>query len=161
MKLISIISNTNGNLIAEQHPQTVSFLLGFLALALIGLAIYLVWMRTWRMLILPILGLALLLFLSHIGQKTTYRVDINQQTRQITSEELKDGKVISSTTTPASDLTSAEMQFNRGARKIVLIHRDGHQSFPLGEQELQDEPGQYVILNALRQVIGQSPVPPQ
>lgn len=161
MKLISIISNTSGNLIAEQHPQTAGFLIGVFTLACIGFAIYLVWTRAWTMLILPILGLALMLFLSRIGQKTTYRVDIDQQTHQITSEQLKDGKVISTTTTPASDLTSAEMQFNRGARTIVLIHRDGHQSFPLGEEELQDEPDQYVILNALRQVIGQSPASPQ
>jgi len=161
MKLISIISNANGQLVAEQHPQTVGFLLVIFTLVLLGLAIYFVRARAWTMLVLPGLGLAVLMFLSLIGQKTTYRITIDQQTHQIVSDELTKDKVISSTTTSASDLTSAEMQFNRGARKIVLIHRDGHQSFPLGEQELQNEPDQYVILNALRQTIGQSPLPPE
>jgi hypothetical protein len=53
------------------------------------------------------------------------------------------------------------MQFNRGARTIVMIGKDGRQIFPLGAQQLQDEPDQYVVLNALRSAIGQASVTPQ
>jgi hypothetical protein len=92
--------------------------------------------------------------------KTSFRVEVDQPSRQIVSQELSNGKVISSTAITASDLNSAEMQFDRGKRTIVLIGRDGQQIFPLGEERLQNEPNQYVILNALRAAIGQTPAAP-
>jgi len=161
MKLVTILSNANGQLVAEQRPQSVGFLLVIGTLLMLALAFYFVRSRAWTMLVLPGLGLLILFGLSLIGQKTTFRIQVDESGHQIVSQELKGDKVISTVTTPSSDIASAEMQSNRGARKIVLIHRDGHQSFPLGEQELQDEPDQYVILNALRAAIGQNSLPPQ
>ena len=161
MRLITIVSNTGNQLIAEQRPQTVGFLLIVLSLGIVGLAVYFARVHAYKMLLLPVLALLLLLLLSRTGQKATYRVTIDQAKRRIISEKLQDGKVLDSTTTSAADVASAEMEFNRGARKIALIHRDGHQSFPLGEEELQNEPDQYIVLNALRQSIGQTPATPQ
>ena len=71
------------------------------------------------------------------------------------------GKSVTHTVTPTDEIASAEMQFNRGARTIVMIGKDGRQIFPLGAQQLQDEPDQYVVLNALRSAIGQASVTPQ
>lgn len=157
MKLISILSNANGLLVAEQQPQTVGFLVALLVIGMLGLALYFIRRHAWTMLVLPADALVIALSLWRFGQGDTYRVTVDQQHHQIVSQRIDGNKVVANTTTPASDLTSAEMQFNRGASKIVLIHRDGHQSFPLGEQELQDEPNQYVVLNAMRLAIGQSP----
>lgn len=156
--LITVLSNSNGHLIAQQRPPGDS-ITHFFVILLLGFAVYCIWIRAWKLLFLP--GVLLIVFLFPSGQRNTLQVDIDQQTGEIVCSESDKGKVISSTTVTASELTAAEMQFNRGARRIVLIHRDGHQTFPLGEAELQGEPDQYVILNALRQVIGQAPVAPQ
>ena len=57
-------------------------------------------------------------------------------------------------------LIVSRMQFNRGARTIGLLRRDGSTLYPLGEQQLQNEPDQYVVLNAIREFIGQVPAAP-
>lgn len=159
MKLITIITHANGHLVAEQRPQSTGFLVALLSLFLLLLAIQFIRARAWKWLLFPAGAFLFLILLSFVGTPTTYRINIDQPHRLIVSEQIVDGKVVATTTIPASDLSSAELQFDRGARTIVLIHRDGRQSFPLGEQELQDEPNQYVILNALREAIGQNPLP--
>ncbi|MEW9573513.1 hypothetical protein ABQJ54_17300 [Rhodanobacter sp. Si-c] len=161
MKLITIITHANGHLVAEQRPQSAGFLMVLLALILLVVSIQFIRARAWKWLLIPGLAFLFMMLLSFTGTTTTYRISVDQPRHLIVSEQIVRGKIVATTTTPASDLSSAELQFDRGARTIVLVHRDGHQSFPLGEQELQDEPGQYVILNALREAIGQNPVPPR
>lgn len=160
-RLITILQNNDGHLIAEQRPQSGNFLLviGFILIVLFSAV--LIYKHQWKRLLFPALAAVVLVPLWHSSTNPTYRIEVDKQAHKIVSEKLVDGKSVATSTIPATDLTSADMQFNRGARTIVLIHRDGHQSFPLGEDELQDEPDQYVILNALRQVIGQSPAAPQ
>ena len=159
MKLLTIISNSGGRLIVVQQPQAESYT--FWIILVVVLAACFIYRRAWQLLFIPALLAVVIYSSSFIGQKTTYRAEIDQETRQITSEQLEKDKIVSKTTIPASDLNSAEMQFNRGASRIVLVHRDGRQEFPLGEQHLQNEPDQYVVLNALRQAIGQVPVAPR
>lgn len=161
MKLISILSNANGQFIAEQRPQNINFLLAIFTLCMLGLAFQYVRARAWSSLSLPAIVLLAVFGLSFIGPKTTLRIHVDEAAHQVVYQELKGDKVLSTVTTPFSDISSVEMESNRGARKIVLIHRDGHQSFPLGEEALQDEPDQYVILNTMRQAIGQVPAQSQ
>ena len=159
MRLISILSNSGGRLVAEQRPQNINFLLLLFGFAIVAAVIFIVRVHAYKMLLLPGCLTLLLLFLANVGEKVTYRVTVDQASHTITSDQIKGGKVVGSAALPASDLTSAEMQFNRGARTIVLIGRDGSQHFPLGEAQVQDEPDQYVILNALREAIGQPVLP--
>jgi hypothetical protein len=158
MKLLSIVSNINGHLIAEQQPQSGGNTI-FIIL-IVATTLYFGYRRAWKFLLIPAVLCLIVMQSMFMGQKTSYRVEVDQPTRQILSQEWSKGKVISSTTIPVSDLNSAEMQFNRGASRIVLIHRDGRQEFPLGEQHLQNEPDQYVVLNAMHEAIGQTPVHP-
>ena len=161
MKLISILSNANGQFIAEQAPQSVGFLLAIFTIGLLALAAYYFYTRAWSLLTIPGIGLLMVFGLSLIGQKTSFRIHVDEPARQIISQEFKGDKVLSTVTTPFSDISSIEMQSNRGALTIAILHRDGHLSFPLGEQALQDEPDQYVILNTMRQAIGQVPAQSQ
>ena len=58
-----------------------------------------------------------------------------------------------------SEIASVEMQFDRGDRRIALVLKNGQVLFPLGSEYVQNEPTQYLVLNALREAIGQSSAP--
>ena len=153
--LLAIRSNTDGRLVAQQQPPGHGALYLLIPLLLL-VSILLVRVHAYKFLVIP--AFLLLLVLLPSGQRNTLQVEVDQRSRRIILSEMEKQTILSSSTLDAVDLASAEMQSNRGARRIVLIARDGHQIFPLGEEELQGADDQYVILNALRQVIGQTPV---
>jgi hypothetical protein len=160
-RLITVLQNANGHLIAEQRPQTGNFIIVLGLLIAIFFALVLAYRHQWKMMLLPVLAALVLIPMWHSSSNPIYRIVVDQQAHEVVSDKLVDGKSVEHTVTPTGEITSAEMQFNRGARTIVMIGRDGRQIFPLGEQQLQNEPDQYVILNALRQAIGQPPAASQ
>jgi hypothetical protein len=160
-RLITVLQNANGHLIAEQRPQTGNFIVVVGLLAAIVFALVLAYKHQWKMMLVPALAALVLTPMWHSPNNPVYRIVVNQQAHEVVSDKLMDGKSVEHTVTPTGEIASAEMQFNRGARTIVVIGRDGKQIFPLGQQQLQNEPDQYVVLNALRQAIGQAPVAPQ
>jgi hypothetical protein len=160
-RLITVLQNANGHLVAEQRPQTGNFIVVAGLLAAIVFALVLAYKQQWKMLLIPGLAALVLILMWRSPNNPVYRIVVDQQAHEVVSDKLVDGKSVEHTVTPTSEIASAEMQFNRGARTIVMIGRDGKQIFPLGEQQLQNEPDQYVVLNALRQAIGQAPVTPQ
>ena len=87
----------------------------------------------------------------------TYRITVDRAAGKVEWVTLKGGKEGSSDALAASDIASADMEFNRNARNIVIVRKDGSQSYPLGRQHFTGEPEQYVVLNAIRQLIGQAP----
>lgn len=159
MKLVNILSGVNGHLVVVQQPQVNDNTIYIVVIMV--LAVYFTYKRMWQFLLMPVFITAWLYLLSFVGQKTSFRAEIDPDSHQIVSEELAKGKVVSKTIIHTSDISSAEMQFNRDATRIVLLLRNGTQVFPLGEQHLQDEPNQYVALTAIRQAIAQDASGPQ
>jgi hypothetical protein len=160
-RLITVLQNANGHLIAEQRPQTGNFIVVLgLSLAII-FALVQAYKHQWKMILIPVLASLILIPMWHSSKNPIYRIVVDQQAHEVVSDKLVDGKSVEHTVTPVGEIASAEMQFNRGARTIVMIGRDGKQIFPLGEQQLQNEPDQYVVLNAIREAIGQAPATPQ
>ncbi len=53
-----------------------------------------------------------------------------------------------------SDIARAEMQFNRGDKRIVVVLNDGKQVFPLGDGYIQNDPNQYKPLIAIQKAVG-------
>lgn len=89
-----------------------------------------------------------------IGNGAIHRVTIDRHYNQLIFEKVKRGVVLERTQTSVSDFTSAEMQYGRGSSAIILIRPDGKLVYPLGDEQLQNESNQYVVLTALREVIG-------
>ncbi len=161
MKLITIVVDTSTQFVAEQRSQNLWFLTAMFVAAVLGLAFYLIKIRAWKWLVGPALLLPIILLIfSDIGHHLVYRVAIEKQSHLITCEQIVNGQLTSTVVIPSSDITSAEIQFNRSARIIALVHRDGHLSYPLGQEQVTNEPDQYVVLNALRSTIGQIPTEP-
>ncbi len=145
-------------LIAEQSaPSTLVF--GTISVVLCGgVAIYMLLHRKWGLgLSLFFLTLALTL-LAKPGP--AYRITVDRSENKIEWETIRGGRQVSHSEVASADLASADMEFNRDSRCIVLIHKDGTQSYPLGRQHFSDEPEQYVVLNAIRQLIGQTALQP-
>lgn len=154
MKLVTILSNLNGHLIVVQQPQRENYIIWIVLLGVV--VIVFGFQRMWQVaLLIPAFFVVLLFLLSFLGQKTSFRAEVDPQAHQIISEELSRDKIISKTIISTDDISSAEMQSNRGATRIVLLLHNGTQVFPLGQQHLQNEPDQYVVLTAMRQAIGQ------
>ena len=148
-------------LTADQTPYSASFLPAFGIVVALGFSAWLAYTRQWRLLIIPALALTVLEALALMPSAPTYHLQVDRAAHSVTSEERRKDVVVSSFSVSANELSGADMQFNRGASTIVLIRKDGSLLFPLGEQQLQDEPDQYVVLNVLRDVIAKSGGKPQ
>ena len=85
----------------------------------------------------------------------TYRVKVDRAGRTISWETKRAGASEPQGSLPAASIQSADFDFNRNARNILLIGRDGKQYFPLGSQHFTGEPDQSVVLTAIRELIGQ------
>ena len=157
MPSVNIIENTSARLVAVQTPQTWGPIPALLSVVAGLFLLRLLWTRQWKLAIVPGLFLLVFFLLWLIPETPTFRVTLDLAGHSLTSEASKNGKVVSEFAVSAGDLSSAEMQSNRGARTIILIRKDGSLLYPLGKQKLQGEPDQYVILNAIRQFIGQAP----
>ena len=159
MKSLAILGDTAGVLVAEQKPQSVGPVPLILLVVAACVVCWLLWTKQWKLLVFPCV-LMLIICIPIVSSKhPTYHLTVNRPQHTITSQATVSGNQVSAFQVSAHDLNSAEMQFNRGARTIVLVRRNGSLLYPLGEQQLQDEPNQYVVLNAIRQMIGQTPAP--
>ena len=157
--MLSILENSSARLIAEQSPPN-SWFFGTISLVLLaGAAAVALYHRRWPLGLL--FGLGALCMIWVVLPGPTYRITVDKAGGKVQWSTLKGGKETSTEAVPASDLSSADMEFNRDARNIVLLHKDGTQSYPLGRQHFSGEPEQYVVLNAIRQMIGQSPTAAQ
>jgi hypothetical protein len=125
MKLLSIVSKMKGHLIAQQ-PQDGGNTIWIILI--VATTLYYGYQCPGKFLLTPAVLCLIVIQSKVIGQKTSYRVDVAQGSRQIVSQELSKGNAVSSSAIAANDLNSAEMQFNRGASRIVLIYRDGGRS---------------------------------
>lgn len=156
MRSLQIVENSPQQLIAMQTPYSASFLLVLGILVALGFCGWFAFTRQWRLLVIPGIALLVLGSLALTPSVPTYHLQINKASRQITSEARRGDAVVNSFTVSGTDLSSADMQSNRGATNIVLLRHNGSQLFPLGEQQLQgeaDQSNQYVILTALRELI--------
>lgn len=153
MRALHILENTSQQFVAVQTAPSVRWLfLFFLAAALVGLLLS--WReRFWRG--VAVAGCLLVLFglLAALPKPATYLLRIDVNGRVITSEGTLNGTLISSFAVNGSDLSAAELQSSREAADIVLVRQDGSLLFPLGEQKVQNEPDQYVVLTALRKAV--------
>ena len=156
MRSLQIMENSPQQLLAVQTPYGASFLPVLGALVALGFCAWFAYSRQWRLLIIPALALVVLGGLALIPRAPTYHLQVDRAAHQVTSEARRGEAVVTSFSVAAQDLSGADMQFNRGASTIVLIRRDGSLLFPLGEQQLQNEPDQYVVLNVLREEIAHS-----
>ncbi len=157
--MLPILENSSARLIAEQSPPN-SWFFGTMSLVLLaGAAAFALRNRRWGLGVL--FGLGALCMIWVVLPGPTYRITIDKAGRTVQWATRKGGKETSTESVSAGDLSSADMEFNRDARNIVLLHKDGTQSYPLGRQHFSGEPEQYVVLNAIRQLIGQAPTVPQ
>ena len=153
MHALQIVENSPQRLVATQTPYSASFLPVLGIVVALGLGAWYAFTRKWRMLFIPALALLVLGGLMLLPRYPTFHLQVDQATRTIASEGKRGDTVVRAFTVQGDELSGADMQFNRGASTIVLIRRDGSLLYPLGEQQLQDEPDQYVVLNALRAAI--------
>ncbi len=157
MKNLNILSDAAGVLVAEQKPQSIGPVPVILLIISACLSVWFVRAKQWKLLVFPFALVLIILLPLALSRYPTYKLVVDQSKGTITSVATLNGRQLSALEISATDLTSAEIQFNRGARTIVLVRRDGALVYPLGEQQLQDEPNQYIVLNALRGVIGRVP----
>ncbi len=153
MRSLQIVENSPQQLVAVQTPYTASFLPVLGILIALGFGLWFAFSRQWLRLLIP--GIAILVFgsLMLLPKNPTYHLRVDRAAHQVTSEGRRGDAVVESFTASGSELAGADMQFNRGASTIVLTRRDGSVLYPFGEQQLQDEPDQYVVLTALRDLI--------
>ena len=154
MSSLTIIENSANLLVAEQSPPSVLMfaLLPTLVAACAAVAVLL--QRKWVpgvLLVLLVAGLSLMLL-----PGAAHRITIDRRARTISWEKRQSGKVEAHEEVGAASVQSADMDFNRNARNIILIGRDGRQYFPLGNQHFTGEPEQAVVLSAIRELIGQN-----
>ncbi len=111
-------------------------------LVALGFLVRLAWLRQWSMAVIPGIFVVTLLWLVLLPEYPTYQMTLDRSAHSLTLRATRKGKLVSSFQVSTAELSSADMQFNRGARTIVLVRRDGSLLYPLGEQQLQDEPDQ-------------------
>lgn len=86
--------------------------------------------------------------------QTVRRFKIDRHDNWLEFDRLKDGVVLQHAQEPASDFVSAEMEYEKSTSHIILIRPDGGLVYPLGDSQSQNEANAYVLLTALREVVG-------
>lgn len=159
MKYFFILQNAHGILVAEQAPQvthTGDYIFVTLLAAGIIFGLYAkMWKIFWTGLLLFIFQFTLLLKPAH----PTYRMTLDTSSGLIKTEARRKDAVLSTSYVSKVDISNAQMAFNRGDTRIVIVKVDGSIYYPLGEQYIQDAPEEYVVLNAIQRMIGQVPEP--
>ena len=156
MPLLAIQQNSAGSLVALQQPQSTTGYIVWVVLGVVVVAGLAVSSRRWWVLVVAVLLAALMIPWRSSQRNPAYKLVLDKTTGEITSITLRNGTPGETVSVPAKEISSAEMQFNRGATRIALVKRDGQILFPLGEQHLQGEQDQYVVLSAIREMIGQT-----
>ena len=151
--MLPILENTQARLVAEQSPPATLFFGVISALICGGVAGIAILHRKWVLGL--ILGALTVLFVFLAIPGSVYRITVDRSAGKVQWVTTKQGRETSSEEVAATDISSAELEFNRDARCIVLILKDGSQVYPLGRQHYSGEPEQYVVLDAIRQLIAQ------
>ena len=156
MSGLTIIEKSATILVAEQSPPSVPIFALIPTLVAACAAVAVLLKRKWVLglfLVVLAAGLSLMLL-----PGAAYRITVNRSVRTISWEKRQSGKVEAQEAIGAANIQSADMDFNRNARNIILMSRDGRQYFPLGNQHFTGEPEQAVVLAAIRKLIGQNAV---
>ena len=153
MRSLQIVENSPQQLIAVQTATSLGWLYAIFITVAVAAAIWMVWTRQWRLLGVPALVIALFGFFALLPKPPIYTLTIDFAANAVLSRATRGSADVSSFTVKGRDLSAADMQSNRGATAIALTRQDGSLLFPLGEEMLQNEPDQYVVLTALRKVI--------
>ena len=118
--------------------------------------------RLWKLSLACLFGLLIQTPYWLTGRPPSYRMTLTRSSGDIRTETVnKDNVVVSVAELRRSEMASSDMQFNRGDTRVVIVKKDGTVFYPLGEQYLQGYPQMYVVLNAIRQTLGQNAAPPQ
>ena len=159
LNLTAIVQNANNVLVVRQKPQTGAW---FLSLVLIvSLACIVYFWRTRHHLgvnVSRIVLISALLLLPLTTLSETYILTVNGNSHILCWSAIRFGEEVSRTSLSASDLSSAEMESSRGDRRIVVILRDGSPVYPLGDGYVTGQDDQYVVVNAIRNLIAGRPV---
>ena len=155
MSSLNILQNSATTLIAEQSPPGGGFFMIVSMLVALGVGVFAFTQRRW-VLGLLMFGLSAV-FLLFLLPGVAYRIELNREAHTIAWEQVRSGKAISRQQVDAGSIQSADMDFNRNARNIILLGRDGTQYYPLGRQHFTGEPEQAVVLTAVREMIGAAP----
>ncbi len=153
MSSLTILQNSADRLVAEQSPPGGLF---FVILAILVTTIFSVALLRLRKWILgTFMAVMAICFSLALLPGAAYRLSVDRQTGTIAWDTMRSGKVEAHQEVSATDLQTAEFDFNRNDRNILLVDRDGRQYFPLGDQHFSGEPEQSVALAAIRELIGQ------
>ena len=141
-------------LIVRQKPQTGTWVLIIALIVSAGCAVY--FRRAGQLRIARdsrtvLVFLVFFLLLTPLFKTYTLTIDGNAHTLSWSATRF--GQEVSRTSFPASDLSSAEMESSRGDRRIVVILRNGSPVYPLGDMYFTGQDKQYVVLQAIRNLI--------
>ncbi len=153
MPHIQILVDTPNQFIAENPPDSFGFFQLITTLVFIGFIIYVIKQGAWKAaaILIPIAA-----FLTWISwpDGIAYRMGLKPQEHVLLVQTLKKGKIIESQAIPFSEIARAEMQFNRGDKRIVVVLNNGQEVFPLGDGYIQNDPNQYIPLVAIQKAVG-------
>ena len=151
--LLHILSQGNGRVVAEQLPSAAFFPVISITTICVLVAVYLLWRRRWQAFI-PLLVIALAWLFKSSG--ATYRVTLDQDGGQIAWQEFQGGTLRRSRAVAAKDLATANVAFGKAGGRLVLVHPDGNQEFPLGDVYVVNEPVQFILAQDLQQMISRA-----
>lgn len=155
---LTILQNSAERLFAEQSPPGGLFFMVIAMLIAATLSVVMLRFRKWVLgafMAVMAAGFSLALL-----PAAAYRVSVDRQARTVSWDRVRSGKVEAHQELAAAEIQSADFDFNRNARNILLIGRDGRQYLPLGDQHFSGEPEQSIVLAAIREVIAQAVIGP-
>ena len=153
MSSLVILENSANILVAEQSAAGTLFGVLVAILVTTASAVVIMLPRKWVPGALLLLSVAGFLLMGLPG--TTNKVTLDRDAHTIAWETRHYNNVEAHGQISSASIQSAEFDFNRGDRNIILISRDGKEYFPLGDQHFSGEPEQSVVLAAIRELIGQ------
>jgi hypothetical protein len=153
MREVQILVDTANQFIAEQQPYGFNFFQITLIFGMVGAVAYAIRQGAWKttLILVPV---TVFLIWATWPHGVAYRMELKTQHRVLEVQTLRKDKIVASQTVKFSDIARAEMQFNRGDKRIVVVLNNGKEVFPLGDEYIQNEPNQYKPLIAIQKAVG-------
>jgi hypothetical protein len=148
---VSILENTDARVVAQQQPQPSS--IGLSVGILFLFAAFIAFRRQWVFSGIIVVVGASILYFTYKPHNDVYLMELDRQHGIIYWETLNKDKIIASRQSPAAAYKSAVLDTSNAGHRLVLVHPDGTQDYPLGDKFLPGQNAHFVLIKDLQDMV--------
>lgn len=152
-QLMRLVENSGSRLTVEQAAANslLKFPLHAVLLLSVVLLVFFIATRRWTWIVMP--GILLVLSAAMLRPMAAYRLTVDEPSEQVSWGTVDGAALKDTASVPVADLSAAGLQSGKSGSRVVLVHKDGVQQFPLGTNYYMNEPLQLMLTERIQHLI--------